>query len=246
METLLPPLFDESFEIFSKKEQARREVDYLLDMCGAPHHRKKIKESSVDGGTFSLGGRPYDHPRQIRITPIIDIIDIDEETDVAECDEYEDSPKMDSFEGAELEDGEKEEPAQDSAQKLTNKINNVPNQNAPALLKAVKGELLEASAAYQKFFKSMLAKYGVSSPAELSGDKKKAFFNAVDKGWKAKNESADLSEVNPLGRAAGAAIKKVASPLVRRMNAIQASRRAKGLPAITRKQAARMAIASMA
>ena len=117
METLLPPLFDESFEIFSKKEQARREVDYLLDMCGAPHHRKKIKESSVDGGTFTLGGRPYDHPRQIRITPIIDIIDIDEETDVAECDEYEDSPKMDSFEGAELEDGEKEEPAQDSAQK---------------------------------------------------------------------------------------------------------------------------------
>tara|TARA_B100000953_G_scaffold9994_1_gene8878 strand:- start:2702 stop:4423 length:1722 start_codon:yes stop_codon:yes gene_type:complete len=37
--------------------------------------------------------------------------------------------------------------------------------------------------AYQKFFNSLLKKFGVDSPSELSGDKKKKFFNAVDKGW---------------------------------------------------------------
>ena len=42
---------------------------------------------------------------------------------------------------------------------------------------------------FQKFFKSMLKKFGVSSPAELKGDKKKEFFNAIDKGFKGDKES---------------------------------------------------------
>jgi hypothetical protein len=41
--------------------------------------------------------------------------------------------------------------------------------------------------AYQKFFNSLLKKYGVDSPSELKGDKKKKFFNAVDKGWEGDN-----------------------------------------------------------
>lgn len=41
---------------------------------------------------------------------------------------------------------------------------------------------------YQKYFNSMLDKYGVSSPAELDDEKKKEFFDAVDKGWKADHE----------------------------------------------------------
>ena len=43
--------------------------------------------------------------------------------------------------------------------------------------------------AYQKFFMSMLKKHGVTSPSQLKGDKKKKFFDSVDKGWKAKKES---------------------------------------------------------
>jgi len=43
---------------------------------------------------------------------------------------------------------------------------------------------------YQKFFKSALAKFGVSSPTELEGDKKKEFFNYIDDNFKAKNEGA--------------------------------------------------------
>lgn len=42
---------------------------------------------------------------------------------------------------------------------------------------------------YKEFFKKMLSKYGVKTPSELDDAKKKEFFNAVDKGWKAKKES---------------------------------------------------------
>ena len=48
--------------------------------------------------------------------------------------------------------------------------------------------------AYQKFFNSLLKKFGVDSPSELSGDKKKKFFNAVDKGWESDSPD-DANEV---------------------------------------------------
>jgi len=41
---------------------------------------------------------------------------------------------------------------------------------------------------YQKFFQAALKKFGVKSPAELEGDKKKEFFNYVDKNYEADNE----------------------------------------------------------
>ena len=41
----------------------------------------------------------------------------------------------------------------------------------------------DQSAEYQAFFKSMLKKFGVSSPAELDDAKKKEFFAAVEAGW---------------------------------------------------------------
>ena len=45
--------------------------------------------------------------------------------------------------------------------------------------------------AYQKFFNSLLKKFGVDSPSELDDKKKKEFFNAVDKGWDGDNEKAE-------------------------------------------------------
>ena len=43
--------------------------------------------------------------------------------------------------------------------------------------------------AYQKFFQGLLKKFGVKSPAELDDNKKKAFYDAIDKGWKSDKES---------------------------------------------------------
>ena len=41
---------------------------------------------------------------------------------------------------------------------------------------------------YEAFFQKAMKKYGIKSPAELDDDKKKEFFNYVDKNYSAKNE----------------------------------------------------------
>ena len=42
---------------------------------------------------------------------------------------------------------------------------------------------------YQKFFNAALKKYGVSSPDDLDDEKKKDFFNYVDKNWSGDSEA---------------------------------------------------------
>ena len=125
--------------------------------------------------------RPYAHPPKMRVTTGIDPVE----------GEYEEEPDI-----------PEEEPAEpDHPDKETNALNNVPNQDAPDELNAMKkdiGErytmmiqclgLLKEDNEYQKFFRAMLSKYGVKSPMELSAEKKKKFFNAVDKAWKGKGE----------------------------------------------------------
>lgn len=183
MKTTLTPLYKEGFEVFSREKKAEKMVDYLLDMCGSPHHRKHLEESSADSGTFSLNNRPYDHPRQIRIRPIVDIDIIEDERDVMECDDYETEPE--GFEGADIDDGEEQPATEKDPQKVQNAINNVPNQNAPALLHAVKKDLTEKAIAVQY-------------------------------------------------------AKKMVNPLAKKMQALAAARKAKGLPPLRKKQLARM------
>lgn len=48
--------------------------------------------------------------------------------------------------------------------------------------------------AYQKVFNAHLKKYKVKSPEDLSDDKKKEFFNAVDAAWKSDKEEKGISE----------------------------------------------------
>ena len=43
--------------------------------------------------------------------------------------------------------------------------------------------------AYQEFFQKAMKKFGISSPDELDDDKKKKFFNYVDKNYQAKKET---------------------------------------------------------
>jgi hypothetical protein len=53
----------------------------------------------------------------------------------------------------------------------------------------VKSKMAEDKERYQKFFKAALKKFGVTSPGELEGEKKKEFFNYVDKNYEADNET---------------------------------------------------------
>jgi len=41
---------------------------------------------------------------------------------------------------------------------------------------------------YKEFFNKKLKEYGVSSPDELDDEKKKEFFNMIDKEWKGEKE----------------------------------------------------------
>jgi hypothetical protein len=48
---------------------------------------------------------------------------------------------------------------------------------------------LKEDTAYQEFFKKAMAKFGISSPADLKDpEKKKNFFDYIDKNYKAKTE----------------------------------------------------------
>jgi len=52
----------------------------------------------------------------------------------------------------------------------------------------------EEDSEYQEFFKKVLKKFGVESPAELDDAKKKEFFDHIDKNWKGDNEKAEGTE----------------------------------------------------
>lgn len=105
---------------------------------------------------------------------------------------------LDSYDEASDFDAEYDQDAAMTAdpQKKQNVINHVPNQDAASLYNSIRRQIGEwkrlnedAKIEYKKYFNMMLKKWGVKSPAELPPDKKKKFFDAVDKGWKAKKES---------------------------------------------------------
>ena len=54
--------------------------------------------------------------------------------------------------------------------------------------KVATDEESEKQKKYQAFFNKALKKFGVDSPSELEGDKKKEFFDYVDKNYEADNE----------------------------------------------------------
>jgi hypothetical protein len=65
---------------------------------------------------------------------------------------------------------------------------------------------LQEDTAYQEFFKKAMDKFGINSIGDLSGDKKKEFFNYIDKNYTAKveegympNDSSVSSEVQAVG-----------------------------------------------
>lgn len=53
----------------------------------------------------------------------------------------------------------------------------------------LEAELSAKQKEYQEFFKDKLKKFDVSSPSELDDDKKKEFFNSIEKDWDAVDEA---------------------------------------------------------
>ena len=57
-------------------------------------------------------------------------------------------------------------------------------------------ETIKEETEYQKFFAKKLEKFGVSSPAELSVEDKKKFFDEIDAEWEGEKEEPDSDDVN--------------------------------------------------
>ena len=73
-------------------------------------------------------------------------------------------------------------------QELLDQNNNL-NSNINEEEDKEKSEASEKQKKYQAFFDKALKKFGVKSPNELEGDKKKEFFDYVDANYEADNET---------------------------------------------------------
>ena len=58
----------------------------------------------------------------------------------------------------------------------------------------IKQIIKEEETSYQKFFKSVLKKFNVDSPNKLSDDKKKEFFNYIEKNWTKEKTDEQIQE----------------------------------------------------
>lgn len=72
---------------------------------------------------------------------------------------------------------------------VTKEAKEVSEDEADDKEEEVEKEESEKQKKYQAFFQKALKKFGVNSPAELKGEKKKEFFDYVDKNYEADNES---------------------------------------------------------
>ena len=85
-------------------------------------------------------------------------------------------------------------------------------------IKSMIREVLEEESGYQEFFKSKLKQYGVDSPAQLDDEKKKKFFDEIEKEWTGeKNET-----LEPVSQAAGNPLKGVKAKKVAQILASEA------------------------
>ncbi len=74
-------------------------------------------------------------------------------------------------------------------QKMSVALTDRKEEVAKTFGKSIDEEKVDADTEYEKFFAKAMKKFGISSPADLKTDeKKKEFFNYVDKNYKAKKE----------------------------------------------------------
>jgi hypothetical protein len=179
-----PEAFDikETFGFADFPERKKRIMKRLIELIG------KIGKPAHMGSTIpQVGpGRPYDHPISNRLAR----------------GSTSPTPK-----GGEEMDWKE--------QKLKNTIGHVPEEDAEEHMQKIEDEMSEAfdqylefhidrkmdivhevhgkdypdtKEGYQAFFRAMMKKHGITSIGDLSDEKKKEFFNKVDKHWKKEND----------------------------------------------------------
>lgn len=150
---------EEMFPIDTPEEKVEKHVDFLIDMCGVPHHKSKKEDINECGGEDNqVQNTPSQDPEEELSRVHADITGPVEPDDTE--DEYPPGPEgpYDDMFGGDL-------PMEQKVEKILGEED------------------------YKTFFKSMIDKEGISNIKDLSPEKKKAFFNQVDAAWKAKKET---------------------------------------------------------
>jgi hypothetical protein len=81
-----------------------------------------------------------------------------------------------------------------------------------------KEEMSKKQKEYSEFFMSLLQKYGASSPAELSDEKKKEFFDEINKGWSGKVTAAGEKALNEAEIKSDEEFKEYAETVLKKMH----------------------------
>lgn len=139
---------------------------------------------------------PYDHPKKksfVKEPPVVDKGDIDMKK-VKEV-----LKQFNAYYG--LNEAEKiidEMCGRKHVEEIENDIDHIPEEDPEKHIDMIKKDIAETRELvgsaliefmlgeneYKEYFKKMLKKWGVNSPAELPKDKRKQFFNAIEVGWK--------------------------------------------------------------
>ena len=87
-------------------------------------------------------------------------------------------------------------------------------------MKAVreKEEMSKKQKEYSEFFMSLLQKYGASSPADLSDEKKKEFFDEINKGWSGKVTATGEKSLNESEIKSDEEFKEYAETVLKKMH----------------------------
>jgi len=170
----------EVLEGYGKKKMKKEEVKYPHDMFHPETGEKKVAKDEAEHK--DLEGKGYTH----------------EKPDVAEVAEP-------------IAKGEKEFKAKHKVKKSgENEDGSVVKEAKEDEEEEEVDEESEKQKKYRAFFTAALKKFGVKSPAELEGDKKKEFFDYVDKNYNADNESdVDESLIGSIKKAAAKVKDKV-------------------------------------
>ena len=170
----------EVLEGYGKKKMKKEEVKYPHDMFHPETGEKKVAKDEAEHK--DLEGKGYTH----------------EKPDVAEVAEP-------------ITKGEKEFKAKHKVKKSgENEDGSVVKEAKEDEEEEEVDEESEKQKKYRAFFTAALKKFGVKSPAELEGDKKKEFFDYVDKNYNADNESdVDESLIGSIKKAAAKVKDKV-------------------------------------
>jgi len=142
-------------------KEMKKQVDFLIDMCGMPHGKEKKEEVTECGEENDL----QNVPSQDAETELGRVHD-----DIAGYGDPEDS-------------GEEYPPGPPGS------VDDMFAGDDEGMGIGERIEFALKEEEYKVFFKSMLDKEGIKSIKDLTPEKKKDFFNQVDAAWKAKEET---------------------------------------------------------